>query len=136
MNERSRPSRPAAQPARPARVRITNPRMGAARITPRRPVSRDIDEQTEIGEVYMRSLVRNQLRLAIGVLGAFALSWCSIPLLFALVPALRGTRVLGLPLSWLLLGIIAYPVITAVAWWYVRAAERAEQDFSDLVERR
>lgn len=110
--------------------------MGAARITPRRPVSRDIDEQTEIGEVYMRSLVRGQLRLAVGVLGAFTLSWCSIPLLFALLPGLRGARFIGLPLSWLLLGVVVYPVISAVAWWYVKAAERAEQDFSELVERR
>jgi hypothetical protein len=110
--------------------------MGAARTTPRRPVIRDIDEQTDIGEVYMRSLVRNQLRLGVGVLAAFGLSWCSIPLLFALVPGLRGARLLGLPLSWLLLGVVVYPVIFAVAWWYVRAAERAEQDFSDLVERR
>jgi hypothetical protein len=110
--------------------------MGAARTTPRRPVSRDIDEQTDIGEVYMRSLVRNQLRLSVGVLGAFVLSWCSIPLLFAIVPGLRGSRLFGLPLSWLLLGVLVYPVITGVAWWYVKAAERTEQDFSDLVERR
>jgi hypothetical protein len=110
--------------------------MGAARTTPRRPVSRDIDEQTDIGEVYMRSLVRNQLRLSVAVLGAFVLSWCSIPQLFAIVPGHRGSRVLGLPLSWLLLGVVVYPVITVVAWWYVKAAERTEQDFSDLVERR
>lgn len=136
MSERQRPNRPSVPSGRPVRVRITSPRMGAARPAARRPVSRDIDEETEIGEVYMRSLVHGQLRLAIGVLGAFALSWCSIPLLFALVPSLKGARLLGLPLSWLLLGVVVYPVITAVAWWYVRAAERAEQDFSDLVERR
>ena len=109
VTDRPRPSRPAAPSPRPTRVRVDQPAHGRRPDHARRPVSRDIDEQTDIGEVYMRSLVRNQLRLSVGVLGAFVLSWCSIPLLFAIVPGLRGSRVFGLPLSWLLL-----------AWWSTR----------------
>lgn len=120
----------------PQRVRVTSPRMRARRRPPTRPVTRDIDEQTSIGEVYMRSLVRTQLRLAVGVLLAFALAVGGLPLLFALAPALREVQVLGLPLPWLLLGAAVYPAIAGTAWTYVRAAERAEQDFADLVGRR
>jgi hypothetical protein len=120
----------------PRRVRVTSPRMRAARRPPSRPVTRDIDEQTSIGEVYMRSLVRTQLRLAVGVLGAFALSVGGLPLLFAVAPALRQLQLLGLPLPWLLLGLLVYPVVGVSAWTYVRAAERAERDFADLVRRR
>ncbi len=110
--------------------------MRAASSQPRRAATDDIDEQTGIGELYMRSLVRSQLRLGLGVLAAFAVSVCGLPLLFAFAPALPGVDVLGVPLPWLLLGFAAYPVIAFVAWAYVRAAERAERDFADLVERR
>jgi hypothetical protein len=110
--------------------------MRALRRPPSRPVTRDIDEQTRVGELYMRSLVRTQLRLAVTVLGAFAVTVCGLPLLFTLAPELRSLDVLGLPLPWLLLGVGVYPLIGAAAWWYVRAAERAERDFADLVTRR
>jgi putative solute:sodium symporter small subunit len=109
--------------------------MRAATSRPRRATD-DIDEQTGIGEVYMRSLVGSQLRLALGVLGGFVVSLCGLPLLFALAPALRQVDVVGIPLPWLLLGVLAYPVFVVAAWAYVRAAERAERDFADLVERR
>jgi O-antigen/teichoic acid export membrane protein len=110
--------------------------MRAARRPPTRSVARDIDEQNPVGEVYMRSLVRTQLRLAVGVLGAFALSLCGLPLLFSLAPALRQHQLLGIPVPWLLLGVLVYPFLGAAAWTYVRAAERAERDFADLVRRR
>ncbi|MFP5336118.1 MAG: hypothetical protein ACLGIV_12495 [Actinomycetes bacterium] len=118
------------------RVRVTSPRMRAARRPPSRSVTRDIDEQTAIGEVYMRSLVRTQLRLAVGALTAFALSVGGLPLLFAVAPGLRSLTVLGLPAPWLLLGLLVYPLVGVTAWAYVRAAERAERDFADLVSRR
>lgn len=123
-------------PQPPKRVRVTSPRMRAAASPPRRAATDDIDEQTGIGELYMRSLMRSQLRLGLGVLGAFVVSLCGLPLLFALAPAVRGVAVLGIPLPWLLLGFVAYPVIALTSWAYVRAAERAERDFVDLVGRR
>lgn len=120
----------------PRRVRVTSPRTGATARPPARAVTDDIDELTGVGEVYLRSLVRTQLRLGLGVLGAFGLTVCALPLLFAVAPALRTAEVLGVPLPWLLLGVGAYPVIGLAAWAYVRAAERAERDFADLVQRR
>ena len=52
------------------RVRITHPRTVAARRASVRPPSREIDEQTELGDVYMRSLIRSQRRLALAVCAA------------------------------------------------------------------
>lgn len=113
---------------------VTSPRMRAAR-RPRRPVTREIDEQTGLGEAYMRSLVRAQLRLGLGVCAALAVVVGGLPLLFAVAPELRGLRVAGLPLPWLLLAGLIYPVFVAGGWWYVRQAERNERDFADLVDR-
>jgi hypothetical protein len=35
-----------------------------------------------------------------------------------------------------LVGVAVYPLLVAIAWWHVRASERAERDFATLVERR
>jgi hypothetical protein len=107
-----------------------------------RPVSaslsarREIDEQTGVGEVYMRSLMRAQLRLGLSVLAVVVIALASLPLLFTADPRLGTIRVLTVPLPWLLVGASFYPLLVVAAWWHVRAAERAERDFSEIVERR
>jgi hypothetical protein len=119
----------------PRRVRIVSPRSRAARAAARRPVSREIGEQTIVGEVYMASLVRIQLRLAIGILLIFTVLLGGLPLLMVLEPGLADSDALGIPVPWLLLGVAVYPVLIGGAWFYVRQAERNELDFTDLVER-
>ncbi len=114
----------------PRRVRVTSPKAAQRRRT---SVASEIDAQTELGEVYMRSLMRSQLRLAVGVLALLALTLGLLPLLFATVPWLQGARVLGVPLAWLALGLGAYPLLLGLAVFYVRRAERNERAFHDLV---
>jgi hypothetical protein len=118
----------------PRRVRVVSPRTRATRASASRPVRHEIDEQTILGEVYMRSLVRLQLRLAIGVCLIFAVLLGGLPLMLTLEPELSEVYVLGLPLPWLLLGVVVYPVLIAAAWLYVRQAERNERDFAELVQ--
>jgi hypothetical protein len=118
----------------PRRVRVTSPRTGAARAQ-RVPAAREIDAQTLLGEVYMSSLVRSQLRLALHALGALAVFVGGIPLVFWLFPDLSGIEVLAVPLPWLLLAFAVYPFLFAIGWLYVRAAERNERDFTDVLER-
>ncbi|CAI9400942.1 hypothetical protein [Nocardioides sp. T2.26MG-1] len=113
----------------PDRVRVTGP--------PRRrtPTARtaDIDDETRLGGMYMGSLLREQLRLALGVLTVLGLTVGLLPLVFHLVPALSRFEVLGVPLAWLLLGALVYPWLLALGWIYVRRAERNERDFAELV---
>lgn len=96
-------------------------------------MSREIDAQSAVGEVYMRSLVRSQLRLALGIVLLLALTVGALPLLFVLVPWLQHGRLFGVPLAWLVLGAGCYPVILILGWVYVRRAERNERAFQDLV---
>jgi hypothetical protein len=120
---------------RSRRVVVTGPRTRAVPWATQRGVL-DLDEQTPIGEVYLRSLMRTQLRLALAVCVAVVVVGGGLPLLFALWPAARSARVFGLELPWLSLGVLAYPALAAGGWVYVRAAERTEGNFVALVERR
>lgn len=120
---------------RSKRVVVTGPRTRAVPGATQRGVL-DLDEQTTIGEVYLRSLIRTQLRLALTVCVAVVLIGGGLPLLFALWPAARSYHVAGLQLPWLALGVLAYPALVAGGWAYVRAAERNEGNFVALVERR
>ncbi|MGW0465555.1 hypothetical protein ACWDX6_09815 [Streptomyces sp. NPDC003027] len=92
------------------------------------PARFEISEQTTLGHTYVRSLMRSQLRAALTALGALALLVGSLPLLLAL-PAPETV-------VWAVLGVGVYPVVWAVAHWYVRRAERNERDFTGLVEGR
>ncbi len=113
----------------PERVRVTGP--------PRRrtPVARtaDIDDETRLGSVYMGSLLREQLRLALGILLGLALTIGLLPLVFYLVPDLADVDLVGVPLAWWLLGIAVYPALLLLGWVYVRRAERNESDFAELM---
>ena len=133
----SQPERPARSRARaPQRVRVTSPRMAARPRPPTRSGTRDIAEQTGVGEVYTRSLLRTQLRLGLSAVAVMGLGIGSLPALFAVEPQLATLRVLSVPLPWLLVGVAVYPLLVAIGWWHVRASERAERDFATLVERR
>lgn len=113
----------------PQRVRVTGP--------PRRRAPRtrtgDIDEQTQLGGVYLGSLLREQLLLAVRIIALLVVGVGSLPLLFHLVPGLVDVQVVGLPLPWLLLGVVVYPVLLALGWRYVVRAERNERDFAELL---
>lgn len=93
----------------------------------------ELQDQTSVGEVLVRQLVRVQLVLSIRLMLLTVVVLGSIPLLF-LVPSLGMINVLGLRLPWLLLGFAVYPFFVAVAWSYNRSADRNEQDFADMVE--
>ena len=127
---------PAAGPGEPPkRVAVTSPRTAAVRRPPGRSALRALDEQDLVGELLVRSLVRAQLLLALRLLTVLAVLLGGLPLLFAVVPATRDLVVLGLPLPWLVLGVLVYPALVVGGAVHLRLAERHERDFVDLVER-
>lgn len=124
------------RPRPPQRVRVTAPLKAARPLAGSLSPRREIDEQTGVGEVYMRSLMRQQLRLGLTVLAVVAIALGSLPLLFSLDPRLVAVRLLSVPLPWLLVGVSIYPLLVLAGWWHVHAAERAERDFAEIIERR
>lgn len=117
----------------PQRVAVTGPRRHRAGGYSVRPGAADLHAQPRLGQIYVRSLVRDQLRLSLGVLAVLAVVIGGLPAAFALVPVLRTAELGGIRLAWLLLGVVAYPVLVGAAWFHVRHAERGERDFAELL---
>ncbi|WP_427133013.1 hypothetical protein [Pseudarthrobacter sp. S9] len=124
------------------RVRVTSPRsrtnssltqnstaLPAARTA---DDSREAAEESDAGQVFVRSLIRSQLRLGLVVAGGFLLILFAFPLMLGLVPGLAESTIAGLPFDWVLLGAGIYPVIGLSAWLYVRTAARNEARYRDL----
>ncbi len=115
-------------------MRVTSPRTEAPR-TRRVSARSEIDARTPLGEVYVSSLLRAQLRLGLGLLVLVVAGIAGLPLLFRFAPESRAVQVLGMPLPWVLLAFAVYPAMFAVGWLYVRRAERNERRFASVLER-
>jgi hypothetical protein len=114
----------AAGPARPAAPRAA---LDLGRRTPGAPTS-------DIRGVYVRSLIRSQLRLGLVFAGGFCAAAALFVAAIVLVPGLDERFVAGVPVSWLLLGFGLYPLVVTVAVLYRRAAARNEARFRALAE--
>lgn len=125
------------QPPEPvrSRVRVTSPWTERPRLRPRATAASEIDAQSEVGEIYVSTLLRAQLRLALSTLVGLGLTVGVLPLVFGLVPALASRQVLGMPVPWGMLAFGCYPVLVLLGWRYVRLSERNERAFVRVVER-
>ncbi|MDQ1012437.1 hypothetical protein QFZ82_006922 [Streptomyces sp. V4I23] len=125
----------------PRRVTVAHPRTLAALRSGQTPMDRpayvtdDLGRQTPLGDIYLRSLMRSQLRLGLAVVGALVIVLGGLPYLFLFTPALRDGTLAGIPAAWLVIGVAVYPVILTLALVCVRHAKRNERDFVELIER-
>jgi hypothetical protein len=94
--------------------------------------SQEAAEESDAGQLFVRSLIRSQLRLGLVVALGFLLITLAFPLVLWLVPGLADSTIAGLPFDWVLLGAGIYPVIGLSAWLYVRTAARNEARYRDL----
>lgn len=127
------PSEPAEPDQPTGRVRITSPRRGARPYVRRTP-REEIDLSTAVGDVYIRSLMRAQLRNALRTVVALLATVGVLPLAFVFIDGFAEARVAGFPVPWVVLGVGVYPVLLLFGWLYVRRAERTERTFARLVD--
>ncbi|WP_040157672.1 hypothetical protein [Mobilicoccus massiliensis] len=117
----------------PRRVRITSPRQTASRAH-RGSRYRDLEEETALGEVYLDSILRTQRRLTFSLVICVALMVLLLPGLLLLAPEVVPVGGVGVPASWVGLGVLVYPAAVLLTYWYVRAAERVESEFGELMD--
>ncbi|MGH3492143.1 MAG: hypothetical protein ACRDRL_12800 [Sciscionella sp.] len=95
----------------------------------------ELEEQSSIGTALVRHLIKAQLQvaiwlavLALGILGA-------IPLAAFLSPRFAAASVFGVPLTWLLLGVLPFPFLFAIGYAFNRLSERYEREFVIMARR-
>lgn len=99
------------------RLALARPRSGPPRRQPRLPAA-DAERA--------RHMRRRQLRWAVRGLVVVAVLTIGGPLLLASAPELGQVRVVGMPLAWIAVAILPYPLLGALAAWQLRGAERIE----------
>src|SRR5438552_6556259 len=90
------------------------------------------DRKADIhSEEFLRSLMRKQLRLSVTCAATFLVALLGLPLLNYFFPELMATRVFGFTLTWFLLGVLFFPLVWLISWFFIRrsiALEAAEVD--------
>ncbi len=115
-------------PYRARRVAVTSPQTRLAHAQRRhdRPWRRP---QLPPAEAERAVLVYRRQRRKAAVALAIVLGFLfGLPVVLGLFPELDELRLGGFPVSWLLLGVLPYPVLLALAWWQLRRAEAAETE--------
>src|SRR5688572_27829569 len=90
------------------------------------PDSNDLDIHSE---AFLHRLMRRQLQLSIACAATFLIALLGLPLLNYFAPELMSKRVAGFTLTWLLLGVLFFPLVWVIAFSFIRrsiALEEAE----------
>jgi uncharacterized membrane protein (DUF485 family) len=93
----------------------------------------EFEEQTEVGELYLKALMRRQGRLSLGVALVFVGFLLVQPMLAWWWPSWGTLRIFGIPVAWLVLGVASYPLLIWLGSIYVRRAEEVDDEFTDLL---
>lgn len=79
-------------------------------------------------EEFLHALMRRQLKLSAVCAAAFLVVLLGLPLANYLAPQLMATRVAGFTLTWLILGVLFFPAVWAIAWYFIRRSIWLERD--------
>ncbi|NIH77525.1 hypothetical protein [Amycolatopsis viridis] len=129
------PPEPPSEPSKPPkrqRVVLADPR--SRRSTPTLRARLELEQQTSWDEVLIRDLVKHQLRTAIGLSVLVLVVLGALPVAFYVWPDFAALRVVGVPLAWLLLGLLPFPLLLLAGLVHNQLAERHERDFVDMIE--
>ena len=86
-------------------------------------------------EAFLRSLMRRQLKLSIACAVAFLLLLLGLPLANYFAPELMATRVAGFTLTWLILGVLFFPIVWVISFVFIKRSIWLEEDEVAQVEK-
>jgi len=79
-------------------------------------------------EEFLHTLMRRQLKLSIACAAAFLVVLLGLPLANYFAPELMATRILGFTLTWFILGVLFFPAVWAISWYFIRRSIWLEED--------
>jgi uncharacterized membrane protein (DUF485 family) len=85
-------------------------------------------------EEFLHTLMRRQLKLSVACAAAFLVVLLGLPLANYFAPQLMATRIAGFTLSWLLLGVLFFPAVWGISWFFIRRSIWLEKDEVASVE--
>lgn len=97
------------------------------------PQPHEPDDLDIHSEAFLHRLMRRQLRLSIGCAATFLVALLGLPLLNYYAPELMAKRVAGFTLSWLLLGVLFFPLVWAIAYYFIKRSIALEVEEAQRV---
>lgn len=79
-------------------------------------------------EAFLHRLMKGQLRLSIGCAAAFLIALLGLPLANYFFPEFMAKRIFGFTLSWFILGVLFFPLVWAIAWFFIRRSIALEEE--------
>ncbi len=79
-------------------------------------------------EEFLHTLMRRQLKLSVACAAAFLVVLLGLPIANYCAPQLMATRVAGFTLSWLILGVLFFPAVWGISWYFIRRSIWLEND--------
>lgn len=128
------PSADIDPPTKPKRQRVVLADRSQAPSSPSLRARVELAEQTSWGEMLIRDLIRAQLRSGVALFILVVVLLGALPLTFAMVPSFGSFTLAGIPMAWVVLGVLPFPLLFAVGLWYNRLSERHERAFVDMIE--
>jgi uncharacterized membrane protein (DUF485 family) len=86
-------------------------------------------------EAFLHTLMRRQLKLSILCAAAFLGMLLGVPLANYFLPELMATRVGGFTLSWLLVGVLSFPAVWVISWYFIRRSIWLENHEAEQVRK-
>jgi uncharacterized membrane protein (DUF485 family) len=104
------------------------------------PTSRTPHASSEAGpparnlDALLQLIMRRQARLSLGIAAIFLVLVLGLPLVNQYLPALAQQPIAGFSATWLLLGLLFYPITWLLSGYFVRASEEVEQEITREVK--
>ena len=79
-------------------------------------------------EAFLHRLMRRQLRLSIACASTFLVALLGLPLANYFFPELMARRIFGFTVSWFMLGVLFFPFVWAISWFFIRRSIALEDE--------
>jgi uncharacterized membrane protein (DUF485 family) len=92
------------------------------------------DDRDIHSEAFLHRLMSRQLRLSILCAGSFLVALLGLPLLNYFAPHFMAQRIAGFTLTWFFLGVLFFPLVWIIAYYFIRTSMALEEEETARVQ--
>lgn len=90
----------------------------------------DSDPRSTADEALLQTVMTRQVKLSLQVAAVFILVLVGLPLLNGFAPEMANRSIGGFSLTWLVLGVLFYPLTWLLSKWFIDSSNRIEEELS------